>query len=70
MERHALARWKALHWVRVWVQLLNCPYKAMNTGGQLKTRMIEAARPMPVLGDVTGTYALQAAATGGQTHAA
>lgn len=33
----------------------------MNTASELKARMIEAARPMPVLGDVTGAYAQQVA---------
>lgn len=33
----------------------------MNTANELKARMVEAARPMPVLGDVTGAYAQQVA---------
>lgn len=33
----------------------------MNTASELKARMVEAGRPMPVLGDVTGAYAQQVA---------
>lgn len=33
----------------------------MLTASELKARMIEAGRPMPVLGDVTGAYAQQVA---------
>lgn len=33
----------------------------MNTASELKARMVEAGRPMPVLRDVTGAYAQQVA---------